>query len=276
MNMKSAKIITHQLTFAACFCLLLPGIGQAQDQCLNISNNIEWQDGLQNISQLIQDKNFEEANLLSRQLYEICPRSPLLNYMQGRIAEGINDDVNARLWFQKASEYTYEFAVSPETAQKIWYARYEKEHPERTGQSVNASNQLLEETQNALADASQEISALKLNIEKTKDEAYRKSKTLMWTGAGLGFGGLVLTGAGFGMVLNAEPCKFRANSNGDNWYSVKPAYISGWIVVASGLAMTVTGAVLTGIFGYQYTHTKHDLTYSWSISPKNATFSMTF
>lgn len=275
--MKIYKTHTLELTFAisACF-FLLPKLAHAQDQCLSLSNNIDWNDGIQYLSHLIQENKFDEAVPISRNLQEICPRSPLLNYMQGRIAEGLNDDVNARLWFQKASEYTYEFAVSPETAQKIWYARYEKEHPERTGQSIDASNQILEETQNSLSDANHEISTLKLNIEKTKNEAYRKSKTLMWTGAGLGFGGLVLTGAGFGMVLNAEPCKFRANSNGDNWYSVTPAYISGWVVVASGLALTVTGAVLTGIFGYQYTHTKQDLTFSWSISPENATFNMSF
>ncbi len=130
---------------------------------------------------------------------------------------------------------------------------------------------------------------MKLELDETKgkleraqmvvwdkeDEAKRHNKNLMWTGIGLGIGGLALTGTGLALAMTAKT---------EDAYDVienkkikpKASYTVEWSLIGVGAALTVTGAVLTGIFGYRYTHAKENETYSMIIGPNSASFVMNF
>ncbi len=99
----------------------------SEDACTRLNDIPEWTNGLQNVSTLVTNGQFEEAKAAAQDLQNICERSPILNYVQGRIHEGLQDEEKAKLYFQNASLLTLEFAVAPEITQKIWYARYESD-----------------------------------------------------------------------------------------------------------------------------------------------------
>ena len=114
-------------------------------------------------------------------------------------------------------------------------------------------------------------------LKKANANAEDNIKTLMWTGVGIGAGGLALTGAGIALLATSNPGKIEHDD--DKGYKVnhEPLYAVGWGLTGLGVGLLVTGAVLTGIYGYKYQKFKaqhNDI--SFGISPTSIRFSMTF
>lgn len=262
--------VSHHSAIIKCIPLAvllfaLPTAASAQDKCATIGSDPEWAAGLKQIVDTMQAEDWQTAKQQAKALSLICPSAPTLNYLRGRIAEQLNEKQEALYYFQNASESTYTFAVDPDTAKKIWYARYESEHPERTASALA----LKDETTSALET---EIAELK----KANANAEDNIKTLMWTGVGIGAGGLALTGAGIALIFISHPSKIEQTAKGYN-VSNDPLYAVGWGLTGLGAGLLVTGAVLTGIYGYKYQKFKaqhNDI--SFGISPTSIRFSMTF
>ena len=187
-------LLMHPLVLLLSLCMLfwlgMPEAAFAQDACLYLTNNSGWNEGIKSVSQLIQAGNYTQARIEAKTLSQICDQSPVLHYMQGKIAQEMGEKSDALLHYQKASEYTYQFAVEPDMARKIWYARYENEHPERTAKSLEES-------------ARQNESKIYENTSELMSEFHKDIKArnykMMWTGIGLGIGGLALLGTGVGL-----------------------------------------------------------------------------
>ncbi len=268
----------------------------AEENCETLGQNPEWNAGIQKMISLHAEHKYVEAQSLSKELRKICSRSPILTYMDAKVAEGLGDDIMALHYLQNASEYTYVIAVPSETAQKIWYARYEKEHPERTASSVanlrQETDDLLEQTKQLqlktqhLSDRVVEVQA-STEVESMRENAGKS----MWAGAGVGIAGLVVAAIGAGLTFANYKDPFEYYGGEDNFYDIdsknnsrttyslpecgagdtcypqsyaekkyrlKSEYQAGLALFGIGLTMAVTGAIFTGIYGYKYTHLGKD------------------
>lgn len=213
INSTHNRVLTVVL-MAVCLavCIALPQAVQAQDQCAELETNEQWNEGIKKLNELINTEKYDEALALSREIYSICPKSPLLNYF---IAEGLKhtgDPVKATQFYQAASDNTFTIATVPQIAQKIWYARYESEYPERSGESVQSlqssnkdlegKTQALREEKEALESKIHDQELELLHTNAALDQSHTDISIGMWTGVGIGALGLALSGA-FGYLAMA-------------------------------------------------------------------------
>ena len=102
-------------------------------------------------------------------------------------------------------------------------------------------------------------------------------KKLMWTGTGIGIGGLAMTGAGIGMLFSSDPITdYKENVSGPDRYRENIIHSLGWAFVGVGAALTITGAALAGTFGYKYTHYSENAEMMVSFNPTGASFLVAF
>ena len=277
----------REITLIVLGLLAISGNALADDSCGSLNSNRKWNRGLQKLVITIQEGNQDSAWEQAKKLAGICSRSPLLNYLTGKIAEKRDDPVNALYYYQKASEYTYVFAVEPEMAQKIWYARYQLENPDRSGEAVSALNERIEELQTEierLGSVEVRNTVLQSGLSDAYRDTEREALALMWSGTGVGIAGLGLLSAGLGIVLTEgnAPVDFDYSSAQDSvhsssfQYEVSRSYILGWTLLGVGSALLVTGTVLAGVYGYRYTHRADGVDYSVWISPSGASLRLEF
>lgn len=268
------KKILFIFSLCTLYSACIPKTTFAQDSCDNLTANPEWNQGILDVSQLIQANRFTEAQTKAKQLTRICSQTAVLNYMQGKIAAELGQKSEALLFYQKASEATYKYAVDPDMAKKIWYARYENEHPERTAKSIKEAEAKSDLQLNQLNTKNQDL------LEQLKEERIASSYRLMWTGVGIGTAGLVLAGTGLGLILNRDAAiiSFTDVNNGIKQYNQRPnpVFVASTALLASGAAFAITGAILTGIFGYQYSKYKDEAAYSIAVMPNNLSVSIQF
>ncbi|MBQ9396337.1 MAG: hypothetical protein IJU23_12615 [Proteobacteria bacterium] len=248
--------------FVILLCLigLVPSIAFAEDNCKNLESNKEWTRQHEELVELIQAMDYDKAQALAKRMSKICDQTPALHYMQGKIAEELGNKSDALLHYQKASEYTYQFAVAPDMAKKIWYARYENEHPERTAQSLKES---AEQNETRLKENTSSL------LAQFREEQKLRNYKLMWTGIGLGIGGAALLGTGLGLWSGYynEPLD-------TNHKHVVVGYKMSLALMGTGTAFTLTGIILAGLFGHWYKQS--DVSYSFDIVPNGAMFRMDF
>ena len=102
---------------------------------------------------------------------------------------------------------------------------------------------------------------------------------LLWTGVGIGAGGLALAGTGAALVAISHSSKLEAR-NEDHGYKVSddPLHATGWVLTGVGAGLVVTGAVLAGIYGYKYktvnNNNNNDVTLY--VSPNSFSLNITF
>lgn len=239
---------------------------------------------MENIIDDFEAGNYYSAQETAKILAEtICADSPQLLYVQGKIFEETNDINKARFYFQKASEMTYKFAVKPDMAQKIWTARYESEHPDRTEKAVSEKTDRIQSLE-------KEVSLLK--VENTNlanragsdfselDYQEKSARNWMWAGIGTGIGGILILTTGAILVGTniKSPAEFDKNFINPfaSKYKIHDAYTAGWALTGTGIALTVVGATLAGYFGYQYKHIKKNEDITLHFTPTSAMFSMHF
>ncbi|MBQ9244383.1 MAG: hypothetical protein IJ165_14395 [Proteobacteria bacterium] len=267
-----------RVTFLGLFIafLLLPAAAAAQDSCASLGSNDKWKETLPKITEQIEKKNYDEALSLARSIYSICPESPILNYFVATCLQNTGDTVKATQFYQTASDNTFKFATAPSVAQKIWYARYEAEYPERSGENVKA----LQDKANTLEAENHELE-LKLASASALQSSDNSGNAIgMWTGVGIAAAGLALGGAGIGMALsgNDERSVKISQDKEDNSFTAKFNSEAAlyWGLFGAGAALLVAGSVMTGIFGYRYTHTDKTEDIAFTLSPTSASFTFKF
>lgn len=220
------------------------------------------------------DQDYQRADELSHQMSLRCSRSPMLNYIQAKLQEEKGDIDAAKLFYQKASEYTYEFAVAPDTAKKIWYARYEVENPEQTQGGVSKLRLMRDKN---LEKAQELEDKYALIAEKTYADQIGEYKTLTWTGTGIGIAGIVLLSAGFGMAMTLDDDeKYYSVSQKPDNYAIKPGYSFSLAMIGAGGAMTIAGAVLAGIYGYKWANLDKNESVALGVSPNRVSLTWSF
>ena len=236
---------------------------QAQDTCDTIGENPEWSEGMSKLITSMQEGDLQAAKSHAKVLSEICPNAPAFNYLQGKLAESLGETKEALYYYQKSSENTYTFAVAPDTAKKIWYARYENEYPDRTAKALSLKNARLD--------------ALEAQTAQQQADTQKTYNTLMWTGAGVGIGGLALTIAGITLVAFNTSVHIDKTEDDQTLIHEKPYHSLGWTFVGSGVVMMLTGSALAGVFGYKLHHTDAQRdAITFHISPMNFSIGMMF
>ena len=261
-SIKANNSLRHICPALLILCLLFASTdASAEDNCATIGDDPQWSYDLNVLVETIQAGEFQAAKQQAKALSNICSNAPALNYLQGRIAEALNDKSEALYYYQKASENTFAFAVSPDISKKIWYARYELEHPERTKDAVSSQVEV--------------IASLDSQVGKLNEALSSQYEKLMWLGVGLGAGGLIFAGTGAAIIGKFPPVDLDRNQNHQIVYQEKPIHSLGLASIGVGAGLLVTGAVLAGIYGYRYAHaSESDL--SFYISPSGCMMNLTF
>lgn len=252
------------------------------DSCDKIGTNATWSQNLKLANDALNAKDYNKALEISRELYEICPRAPYLNFIIGKSLMETGERTKGVMYLQKASDYTSQFVVDPELQRVIWYERYEAEHPERKESALNSLNDMNKQLQEENAKILQE------NID-LKDKDQLKNNIVMWTGVGIGGAGILMTilGGVLGFQKHAydmgTPTDEYINNHPDTEkekleaYRIKNSYVTGWAMFGAGLAMMAAGGAMTGIGAYYYIKNKKDKSpIDFSMSPTSIDLKFTF
>lgn len=270
------------LTFAANDAFAKGEQAKPTINCDDLDEDPAWNTSLQKLAELVSQKQYAEAKTVIGTMNQKCNRSPIVNYLEGKILAAEGDTEKARAAFQKASEYTYEFAVTPDLSKNIWYSRYETEFPERTEASLQ---KLVDEQLAAKSELEKANAAIELNRQQLKSDY----ATGLWTGTGIGIAGIALVTTGLILNTTFEPYYDDKKNNGNHnspkpceddasksCYKITPNYIASWTLIGVGVAATAAGAIVSGIFGYKFAHFDDDTTLSMQLTPWNASLTMTF
>lgn len=276
--MKKCWILWSMIALLSCF--LLPSIGFAQN-CTDLSTDDTWTTKLQEMSASVATKQWDAALGTGRELYAICSDSPILNYYIGISLQAKGERVKSMQYLIAASENTMKFATPAETSRKIFFALYEAEHPDRTEEAITDLKERIASLENASQTNADETRKQE-ELVMTQSELHASDlKKAMWAGAGIGLAGVLFTAVGGTLAFmdssHIEGHHFYMTDKGDAAVkeNVKPLYSFGLGMLGAGLAMTVAGAVVTGIFGYKYTHFE-DHSLSFAVTPEQISFGMTF
>ncbi len=244
------------------------------DECDNVTMDPAWNESLQMLADMVGNQQYAEAHKLAQTMNERCSRSPMMNFIEGKLFEKEGKADEAKFHYQKASEYTYEFAVSPEVSKRIWYARYEYEYPERTEAAIQklVDDKLNAETE--LSNAHKNIIEHDSFYAKKLEDEYRLA---MWTGTGIGITGVTMLATGLGLIASmSDNDKYQKRTNPTDIYMISHRYNAGWTVCGLGLAATLSGAIVAGIFGYKLTHIDNEKSIALHLSPSAASINLTF
>lgn len=245
--------------------VLFPGLAQAEN-CRNLDKNAQWAEDMQYVKSAIDVQAWDDALKKARSMYQQCSKVPILNYYVAVSLKGKGDDIKALEFFQRASKLTTDNVTSPEDSRIVWYARYEAEHPDRTDRAIMEKQSNIAMQEKKLEDLTENMTRY---IHDEYEESVQRAGLGLWTGVGIGSAGIVMTALGAGLAfytndnfeISGEK-KYSTDENGTYQslanYQMKTRYAAGLALLGTGLALTVTGAVLTGIYGYQYTHIKSD------------------
>lgn len=273
------------------------------DDCNNLGSNTTWNTNFANLETAIEKANYDEAIDVAKTLYGICQRSPALNYYTGMAMKGKGDTERAAIYFQKASEYTSDIAVDPGMSRRIWYARYESEHPDATPEALAAAKEKYDAQVMATADLQKQLQEQSQQLEVKKataavttladlESAVTNWKVGMWTSVGVTTLGVAMTIAG-GMIAKKAD-KLKKSDTAKSGWKINPAHNAGWAVFGTGIGLGVTGLTMTIMTAYNYVkysdrldamyeqqgqsteETTEPVSYRFDVTPTSASFGMTF
>lgn len=258
--MKKGRFCLHAFLVCVCCCIAISNA--YADNCNDLDQNPKWVQGFEQLNLEYKSGNWDQALKVSRQLEGICEFSPSLNYTIARIHKNKNDNEKYLFYLQKATQNTERFVVDKYLLDRLWSEKYIVAHPEASPESIEGYQREIENLKKAILDRSEDI------------KAYR---SIMWAGTGICIGGLAFAATGLGMALSSEPASYH-NGMGlaPDTYTENWMHSLGWAFVGAGTAMTVTGAVLAGIYGYKYKHHKDNADLSLKISPLYTSFQVAF
>ena len=279
MRMKNIQYAHLLSCLIAASFLALPSITFAD--CNELNSNAAWNKGLSLLQKQVEGAKFSEALETSKPLFAICQNSPSLLYFTGLAMRGTGDEERARIYFQKASESLSIMAAEPGLSRQIWYMRYEAEHPESSPdaikevhQTIDEQNQTIETLKQQVIDLTDDKHRLELSsvaLSASSDEEARHYRQVLWTGVGIGIGGLALAATGTALAVTSDAAEVKKTKLSEN-----KLHTAGWILLGSGIGLTAAGIVMAAIGGYHYSTTKDDAIISLQVSPVGASFGMTF
>ena len=205
------------------------------DLCTDFLDSENWQYEIDNLDKLLKADNYKEAEEIIRTLEGICARSPILKYTQGKLAEAQGDNEKAHAFYVEASDGLTNFELNPLKSKEIWYARFRMEN-------------------------------------QVASDYEKVNKQILWSGVGIGVGGIVLAATGFALAYHSHPVEFTELNQA---YSVKTQYTAGWYLAGTGIAMFISGVIMSGVAGYRLTRIKNSA-FAFEISPTGGSFRMVF
>jgi hypothetical protein len=254
--------------------------------CDNLGQNKTWQKKFDLLNQAYENKDFDTALQHAKDLEKICELSPILNYTIAYIYKSQDDDERYLFYLQKATQNTDKFLVEKELLDQMWSEKYVAAHPDASPETIKARNEALETLKKELEASNHTIEAQKFEIQMLQktanstrsliDDEIKSYRALTWTGAGIGIGGLVFAGVGAALVAITEPCDFKVNLSGPYKYTENITHSIGLGLIGAGSALTITGAIIAGIYGYKYKRIKDNAVFYFSFSPTQASVSLTF
>ena len=189
----------------------------------------EWHKLINKLSTEIQNNDLDNAINDAIILDKMCNQTPMLNYMMTIIANKRNDVESAKFFIQRASDYTYKYAVTPANAKKIWFTRYELENPNLTEAKFNQMQDEIESLTKAFHGESEEAQNAYRDLQKK--ELY----TQMWTGAGIGLAGIAVAVTGTALMAAYHDTPVIYHEDYDNsGHSFPSANINGSVRVNPG------------------------------------------
>ena len=265
------------VTGLALLALLLPGLAFAD--CNDIGTPA-FQKGVKDLISLYESGQYKKAIDAAKPLFAKCKEAPSVLYYTGLAFRDQGDIENAKVYIQKASEALSKYSAEPGISRKIWYERYELEHPEGTVEAVNTRKIMIDALTTQVGEINKQIDNMRAQMESDradKDLYIQKNhdlelavqsggdvtryKNMMWTGAGIGIGGIALIVAGGAVYgtkhndLKLKDMEFEKNNNTIlNGTSDNLQRDLGIGLLSAGIGMTLIGAVMAGINGYYYTH----------------------
>ena len=287
-----------QIAMAASSILLIASISNAQeiiDPCMDLSNNIEWNSKLQDMQRFHEKGLFMDALDVAQDMARICSKSPVLNYYMGIEYQGLNDEVKALNYLQRASDFTSDLVVPPSTAKQIWYARYEAEFPTHTQKHIDLLNQEIESLNDKIQDLSEVSADYKQEVKDSEaralDDITRIAQhtseqeqlhqnqlyKMMWTGIGIGIVGIAATVPGIVFLIKYNDGDYSDDINDLNMKKGAVNQLSIGLVAGGG-ALLVAGSIIGGLAGSWYNDLLGDeeVTLSLNASPNYIGLSGTF
>lgn len=255
--------------------------------CDDIGSDPDFQKGFKELIKIYESGDYEKTIEAAKPLFAKCKESPAVLYYTGLAFKGQGNIDTAKLYIQKASEALSKYSAEPGISRKIWFDRYEIEHPESTVEAVKARKVMIDalttqvgEVNSQMDEMRQQMDAVKADkdayVQKTHDLELAvvssgdvtRYKDMMWTGAGLGIGGIavaIVGGAVFAKnnsKLEIDDFEFKYKNNDPE--TKKITGITGTPnnfyrdlgigLLSAGIGMTIVGAVMAGINGYYYSN----------------------
>ncbi len=236
------------------------------DNCEKLDKNKTWVAEFAQLKEDYQNENWGSALNHAQKLEKICEKSPILNYTIAHIYQGQGDEEKYLFYLQKSTQSTEQFSVNKDMLDKMWSEKYIAVHPEAAPENIKALNDKLEAV----------TAELERQKQYTNDNHLGQIgdyKTPMWIGIGIGIGGIVMEGVGAALIATTEPVNFKRDTPK---YTENTSHVFGWTLVGIGTALTVTGAILAGIYGYKYTRAKDNLAVAFVFSPANTSITIQF
>jgi tetratricopeptide (TPR) repeat protein len=242
----------------------------AADPCMTLTENAEWNTLVAQMNQEAKDGQYAQALNTIKKLDEICPNVPSVHYTAGMLYRKKNDNHNAFHHFTIATQNTKQFTVDEDLMKRMWFALYETQHPEvidfLNGDTDSAYQKLIQ---------SKDKTIQQYQLKSDEDDKY--TKIMMWTGAGIGITGVVLSVlGGTMMVLGMDKDEYRFDGKLKRRNDI---YNSGAILLGVGIGSAVAGAILAGIGGYRYVKLKpasDDFDVSFGMSLNEASLQVRF
>ncbi|MBO4350905.1 MAG: hypothetical protein J6A01_08180 [Proteobacteria bacterium] len=249
------------------------------DTCYSLDQNDKWSVLFSEFAEAYSLGDYATALDKTASLKEICVRSPLLNFSIAQTYNQLGDKQAALNYIKDATHYTQEFNVSDDVAKRMWEFRYTLEHADEFNQKeleIANANKALEASNLRVKELSDEIDSLHYNANSRMGFTRDNAKQVWIAGAIVGGIGVAAIGAGAGIISYAYGSGVPVELKSNNKAEVKWPLTVGWSVFGIGLGMTVAGAVMAGIGGYQYTHSDDNVAFSVGVSPASLDFSMQF
>lgn len=260
----------------ALLCFMWVPLCAFADNCKNLEKDKFWAEGFKKVNDLITDKKWDEALDEAHKLYAYCDRSPMINFYLGHIYKELGNEKNVLNYLRKATDYTEEFAIKGPLLERIWFERYEAEHPEARPEKIAEMKEALKTERQKVAAAGDAQKQSEFDTTLSLQKVRSNYAAGMWTGVGLGAAGLVLGGVGAGMYFsNRDPAMDFSPT--EPKADVKSSYSIGIGIIGTGIGLTIAGAIIAGIMGNAYAQlNKQERDYSLNLSSTSVSFSMKF
>ncbi len=285
------------------FCACTLGItalsaNASAQQCSNLNSDPMWAKYQQEMNDNFQAQNYEKALDAGKQLILKCDRHPIVNFTVSETYRNLGDMKNAAVYAEKATANLVDYPNVPMVVQeRMWMRRAEYELPfkgELEELKVKTADYdeikskyeaLLAVEHEAEIRGEYEQVAMKERNAKMAEETKHAWTAGLWSGVGILVGGVALTVAGGVMALKVDKIEYkRSDDSKYSGFSVKSPYVTSFGLMGAGAALSVTGAILTGISGYKLNHLDVDVdgdgakdeAVSFSVSPTAVQFGMTF